>query len=246
MQLTDQQVGDFAEMGFTVIEGLLDLAEVDALRLELDRFALGHYQLNSVEAPGIGGRPSEDHELKLEKMTDSERLRARESGTGSGPGAPIERLPLAAVLDDIRSLWNVGSIFRSADGCGVRKLWLAGITGAPPRAEITKTALGAEEQVAWDYRADVLEAIEQARADGYEAVIIEAGDTAASLDDFRWPERPCLVLGNEATGVSPLVLDACEHRLSIPMCGGKESFGIAAHRAARALAPDHPEVVFRG
>ncbi len=182
----------------------------------------------------------------------SERLRARESGTGSGPGAPIERLPLAAVLDDIRSLWNVGSIFRSADGCGVRKLWLAGITGAPPRAEITKTALGAEEQVAWDYRADVLEAIEQARADGYEAVIIEAGDTAASLDDFRWPERPCLVLGNEATGVSPLVLDACEHRVSIPMCGVKESFnvavafGIAAHRAARALAPDHPEVVFRG
>ena len=94
--------------------------------------------------------------------------------------------------------------------------------------------------------------IEQARADGYEAVIIEAGDTAASLDDFRWPERPCLVLGNEATGVSPLVLDACEHRVSIPMCGVKESFnvavafGIAAHRAARALAPDHPEVVFRG
>ena len=76
MQLTDQQIGDFAEMGFTVIEGLLDLAEVDALRLELDRFALGHYQLSSVEAPGIGGRPSEDHELKLEKMTDSERLRA--------------------------------------------------------------------------------------------------------------------------------------------------------------------------
>ena len=117
----------------------------------------------------------------------SERLRARESGTGSGPGAPIARLPLAAVLDDIRSLWNVGSIFRSADGCGVRKLWLAGITGAPPRAEITKTARGAEEQVAWDYRADVLEAIEQARADGYEAVIIAAGGAAAPR---KRPRRP--------------------------------------------------------
>jgi tRNA G18 (ribose-2'-O)-methylase SpoU len=182
----------------------------------------------------------------------SERLRARESGTGSGSGASIERLPLAAVLDDIRSLWNVGSIFRTADGCGLRKLWLAGITGTPPRAEITKTALGAEEQVAWDYRADVVEAIEQARSEGYEPVCVESGEASASLDDFRWPERPCLVLGNEATGVSPLVLEACERRVSIPMCGVKGSFnvavafGIAAHRAARALAPDHPGVVFRG
>ena len=182
----------------------------------------------------------------------SERLRARESETGSVEGAAIERLPLAAVLDDIRSLWNVGSIFRSADGCGLRKLWLAGITGTPPRREITKTALGAEDQVAWDYRADVLEAIEQARSEGYEPVSIEAGGTSSSLDDFRWPGKPCLVLGNEATGVSPLVLEACERRVSIPMCGVKESFnvavafGIAAHRAARALAPDHPEVVFRG
>ena len=182
----------------------------------------------------------------------SERLRARERETGAGSGADIERLPLAAVLDDIRSLWNVGSIFRTADGCGVRKLWLAGITGTPPRAEITRTALGAEEQIAWDYRADVLEAIEQARADGYEPVIIEAGEASAGLDDFRWPERPCLVLGNEATGVSPLVLEACERRVSIPMCGVKESFnvavafGIAAHRDARALAPANPGVVFRG
>ena len=182
----------------------------------------------------------------------TERLRAKETGGASGAGADIERLPLAAILDDIRSLWNVGSIFRTADGCGVRKLWLAGITGTPPRAEITKTALGAEEQVAWDYRADVLEAIEQARAEGYEPVVIEATEGAAGVGEFAWPERPCLVLGNEATGVSPLVLDACEHRLSIPMCGVKESFnvavafGIAAHRAARALAPDHPEVVFRG
>ena len=170
----------------------------------------------------------------------------------SGPGAQVERLPLAAILDDIRSLWNVGSIFRSADGCGVEKLWLAGITGAPPRAEITRTALGAEEQVAWEYCSDVLEAIEQACSEGYEPVVIEAGETSSSLDDFSWPEKPCLVLGNEATGVSPLVLDACVRRVSIPMCGVKESFnvavafGIAAHQAARALAPANPGVVFRG
>ena len=171
------------------------------------------------------------------------RLRAKEEGEGSGSGVDIERLPLVAVLDDIRSLWNVGSIFRTADGCGVRKLWLAGITGTPPRAEIAKTALGAEEQVAWDYRADVLEAIEQARADGYEPVAVEAGEASASLEDFSWPERPCLVLGNEATGISPLVLEACEHRVAIPMCGVKESFnvavafGIAAHRGRPGSRP---------
>ena len=182
----------------------------------------------------------------------SERLRAREAEGAAGGGAGVERLPLGAILDDIRSLWNVGSIFRSADGCGVRKLWLAGITGAPPRAEIARTALGAEEQVAWEYRADVIEAIGQVRSEGYEPVAIEAGETSASLGDFSWPEKPCLVLGNEATGVSPLVLDACERRVSIPMCGVKESFnvavafGIAAHQAARALALANPGVVFRG
>jgi len=180
------------------------------------------------------------------------RLRAKEAGERSGSGADIERLPLIAVLDDIRSLWNVGSIFRTADGCGVRKLWLAGITGTPPRAEITKTALGAEEQVAWDYRANVLEAIEQACSEGYEPVVVEAGEGSEGVGEFTWPQRPCLVLGNEATGVSPLVLAACERRVSIPMCGVKESFnvavafGIAAHHAARALAPANPGVVFRG
>ena len=182
----------------------------------------------------------------------TERLRAKETEGDSGPGAGIERLPLAAILDDIRSLWNVGSIFRTADGCGVRKLWLAGITGTPPRAEITKTALGAEEQVAWDYRADVLEAVEQARAEGYEPVVVEAGEGSEGVGEFTWPQRPCLVLGNEATGVSPLVLEASERRVSIPMCGVKESFnvaiafGIAAHHAAMALAPANPGVVFRG
>ena len=180
----------------------------------------------------------------------SGRLRASEAGAASGGGA--ERFPLAAILDDIRSLWNVGSIFRSADGCGVAKLWLAGITGTPPRAEITRTALGADEQVAWEYCAEVIEALEEARSEGYEPIILEAGDGAGMVDDCSWPERPCLILGNEATGVSPLLLEACDRRVAIPMCGVKESFnvavafGIAAHHAARALAPANPGVVFRG
>ena len=132
----------------------------------------------------------------------TERLRAKETGGASGSGAAIERLPLAAILDDIRSLWNVGSIFRTADG--------------------------------------------------YEPVVVEAGEASAGLEDFSWPERPCLVLGNEATGVSPLLLDACDQRVALPMCGVKESFngavafGIAAHHAATALAAANPGVVFRG
>ena len=140
---------------------------------------------------------------------------------------------------------SMPSQVRCADGRYVN-------TGMPPRAEITKTALGAEEQVAWDYRADVLEAIKDARAEGYEPVVVEAGEGSTGVGEFTWPRRPCLVLGNEATGVSPLLLDACDQRVSIPMCGVKESFnvavafGIAAHHAATALAAANPGVVFRG
>ena len=95
-------------------------------------------------------------------------------------------------------------------------------------------------------------AVEQARAEGYEPVVVEAGEGSEGVGEFTWPQRPCLVLGNEATGVSPLVLEASLRRVSIPMCGVKESFnvavafGIAAHHAARALAPANPGVVFRG
>jgi len=170
-----------------------------------------------------------------------EQLRSQEARVRGGAGSTLERLPIVVLLDNIRSLWNVGSIFRTADGCGVERLVLTGITGCPPRREVTKTALGAEEAVAWEYRADAAEALAVAVARGYEPVALEATDDAVPIDSFAWPARPLLVVGNEVAGVSDAVLAACPRRLAIPMLGAKSSFnvavafGIAAFHAASAL-----------
>ncbi len=158
-----------------------------------------------------------------------------------GAGADVRRLPLTVVLDDVRSLWNVGSIFRSADACGVSRIVLAGITGCPPRPEIRKTALGADEAVAWRYRKDVAVAVDEERADGFAPVVLEASPDAVPLTEMSWPSKVCLVVGNEVAGVAPALLERCDQRVAIPMLGVKTSlnvavaFGIAAHAAATAL-----------
>lgn len=168
-------------------------------------------------------------------------LAARGPRRSAAPAAG-RGLPLAALIDDVRSLWNVGSIFRSADGCGVRMLYLAGITGHPPRPEISKTALGAELSVAWSYCAEAAGALAQATAAGYTPVALERTARSLPLDAAPWPARPCLVVGNEVAGVSPALLESCPLHVHIPMRGVKVSlnvavaFGIAAHAASRALA----------
>ncbi|MCP3981260.1 MAG: RNA methyltransferase [bacterium] len=170
------------------------------------------------------------------------RLRRRQETHRAGSGADVRRLPLIVLVDNVRSLWNVGSIFRTADACGVRRLMLCGITGCPPRNEISKTALGAEDAVAWSYHADPLEALAAAVDDGCVPVALETASTADCVSDVRWPDPCCLVIGNEVAGVSPALLEACERKVSIPMIGVKDSlnvavaFGIAAFAAARDLA----------
>ena len=177
-------------------------------------------------------------------------LRARERRIRGGDGAGTPRLPFAVLLEDVRSLWNVGSIFRTADACGVERVLLTGITGSPPRPEISKTALGAEEAVAWSYHADAREALEEARAAGYTPVALERAENSVPIETLAWPERPCLLLGNEVAGLSGALLKECAHRVYIPMGGIKDSFnvavafGIAARCAAMALSAAHPEVRF--
>jgi tRNA G18 (ribose-2'-O)-methylase SpoU len=174
-------------------------------------------------------------------MESGPELREREREVRGGDGADIRRLPVAVLLEDVRSLWNVGSIFRTADACGVGQLVLTGITGYPPRQQIAKTALGAEEAVPWRYRADPQQALEQLVADSYSPVAIETSSRAVSLEEMQWPHRICLVVGNEVAGVSPQILDACPQHVFIPMRGVKDSmnvavaFGIAAYHASRAL-----------
>ncbi len=169
------------------------------------------------------------------------KLVAQQQRVFGQAGAAIERLPLAVLVDNVRSLWNVGSIFRTADACGVEEMKLCGITGCPPRPQIAKTALGAEQVVGWSYRADPLVALDELRAAGYRPVAIEKTERSRPLDEMDWPERTCLVIGNEVAGITPLMLESVSLHAHIPMLGVKDSFnvavafGIAAHHASRGL-----------
>jgi tRNA G18 (ribose-2'-O)-methylase SpoU len=169
------------------------------------------------------------------------KLDAQQRRISGETGLPIPRLPLVLLVDNVRSLWNVGSFFRTADACGVRELILAGITGYPPRVQIAKTALGAERAVAWRYRADSWSALEELQASGYTPVAVEATPVARPFDQLTWPACVCLVVGSEVAGISPRVLEACPHHVSIPMRGVKDSlnvavaFGIVVQHAARIL-----------
>jgi len=128
---------------------------------------------------------------------------------------------------NIRSLWNVGSLFRTCDAMQIEKLYLTGYTGKPPRKEITKTALGAEEFVPWEHFDDPLEVLQKLQAEGFSIVSLEQTEESISLQDFE-PKFPlCLLLGNEIKGVRDDLLGVSDAVISIPMLGKKESLNVA-------------------
>jgi 23S rRNA (guanosine2251-2'-O)-methyltransferase len=144
-------------------------------------------------------------------------------------GAAYEglRLPAAVLLDNIRSLYNVGSFFRTADGAGVERLYLSGITGRPPRKEIAKTALGAEERVAWEGIDDPLALVDRLRAARYEIAAIETSPRAVDLFDWQ-PRFPvCVLFGSEIDGLSAGLLERCDTHVRIPMLGLKHSLNVS-------------------
>jgi len=150
-------------------------------------------------------------------------------------------LPFCVVLNNIRSLYNVGSIFRTADGAGVEKIWICGITGQPPNKQIAKTALGAENNVAWEYRSDVIDLIQELKAKNYQIVLLEQIKGSIPYQDFI-PQAPaCLVVGNEIKGVSDQLVSYCDVPLEIEMVGLKNSlnvsvaFGIVAYHFRQTL-----------
>jgi 23S rRNA (guanosine2251-2'-O)-methyltransferase len=155
------------------------------------------------------------------------------------PTAAPEGLPeVEALLDNIRSTFNVGAMFRTADGAGLRHLHLAGITPTPDHPKIAKTALGAERAVPWTAHRNGLDAALALRDQGYHLWALEGGPGAVSLFEAArgMPEAPVLlVVGNEIAGVDPALLDQVEKVVSIPMQGAKHSlnvaiaFGIAAY-----------------
>ena len=143
--------------------------------------------------------------------------------------AATGKLPVAVVLDNVRSMNNVGSFFRTCDAFAVGELVLCGITGTPPNAEIHKTALGAEESVAWRHAASAVEAVRELIAQGYEAVAIEQVEGAVMLGDFRpdSAKKYALVFGNEVNGVAQEVVDLCRAAIEIPQAGTKHSLNVA-------------------
>jgi len=140
-----------------------------------------------------------------------------------------EKLPLTVVLDDVRSMYNVGSIFRTADAFRVKEICLCGITSTPPSVEIHKTALGAEESVAWRYFPTALEAVEALRAEGVRVLAVEQVEKSTKLHRFLPDETAdfAIVMGNEVKGVHQDVVDACDGCLEIPQLGTKHSMNVA-------------------
>ncbi|MDH4069574.1 MAG: RNA methyltransferase [Ignavibacteria bacterium] len=140
----------------------------------------------------------------------------------------VERAPIYGLLDNIRSMYNVGSIFRTSDGALLKKLFLCGYTPSPPRKEIHKTSLGAAETVPWEYCKDPLDAIQQARSQGASICVLEQTDQSVPYHSIRPSAFPvCLVVGNELTGVSPAVIRAADSAIEIPMFGSKQSLNVA-------------------
>lgn len=136
-------------------------------------------------------------------------------------------IPAAVLLDNIRSMYNVGAFFRAADGVGLQKLCLCGITAHPPKKAISKTALGAEEIVHWEHHRDAIHMAEELHRGGYQIAAIETSLEAVDLFDWQ-PKFPiCVAFGNEVEGLRPELLEMADAHVRIPMLGHKNSLNVA-------------------
>jgi tRNA G18 (ribose-2'-O)-methylase SpoU len=152
-----------------------------------------------------------------------------------------KKLEFVVLLNDIRSLHNVGTIFRTSDGVGIKKIYICGITGCPPSNRIAKSALGSEDIVEWEYIKNPKEAIKLLKKEGYEITFLEQMDESVDYANYN-PQGPvCLVLGNEVDGISDEIVDCCDRAIEIEMAGLKNSlnvgvaFGIVAYHIQSSL-----------
>ena len=143
--------------------------------------------------------------------------------------AQLEKLPVVVVLDNVRSMHNVGAVFRTADAFKFEEIMLCGITGTPPHPDISKTALGAELSVRWRHFDDTKECVEMLRDKGYVICCLEQTHNSVSLADFTpLPDtRYAIVAGNEVSGVDQKVIDLCDTVIEIPQCGLKHSLNVS-------------------
>lgn len=141
----------------------------------------------------------------------------------------VEKIPLIVVLDHVRSLHNVGSVFRSSDAFCVESIYLCGITATPPQMEIHKTALGAEDSVDWKYYGDTKDAVRDLKENGVEVWSVEQVEGSTMLQNFQ-PQagkKYAIILGNEVKGVQQEVVDMCDGCIEIPQFGTKHSLNVS-------------------
>lgn len=139
----------------------------------------------------------------------------------------IERHPIHVVLDNLRSAFNVGSIFRTADAALVERLHLCGITAHPPHRKLDKTSMGTLDYVPWEHHEKTDRAVRQLRESGIPIVCLEPTEGSRPFWEIEYPRPVCLVLGNEALGISRDVLQMADHLVDIPMLGYKNSINVA-------------------
>ncbi|MFZ4581574.1 MAG: RNA methyltransferase [Paludibacter sp.] len=156
------------------------------------------------------------------KITEMNRLTPEEFKS-------TNKLPLVVVLDNVRSLHNVGSVFRTGDAFLIESVFLCGITCTPPHAEIHKTALGAENTVCWEYFSDTIDAVNKLKSQGYTVFSIEQAKGSVLLPDIELDktQKYAVVLGNEVKGVQQMVVDACDGCIEIPQYGTKHSLNVS-------------------
>lgn len=138
-----------------------------------------------------------------------------------------KRFPVTVVAENVRSLYNVGSIFRTSDGAFIEKLWLCGYTGFPPRKEIDKTALGSVESVPWEHETDTLSVIKRLKSDGYTILALEHTDSSVNYNEAEYTFPVALLLGNEVEGLSSEAVALCDQSVEIPMYGLKQSLNVS-------------------
>ncbi len=177
-------------------------------------------------------------DIKRRKLTDIELKQARPSldDVKSTP-----RLPIYAILEDVRSLYNVGSMFRTADAIHMSRLYICGYTGFPPRPEIAKTALGAEHSMPWEKHADPLELVDELKARGMQIIALEQTNDSVDFWEAEINFPCCFIVGHEVNGVSDGLVAKADLCLELPMAGIKQSlnvataFGVLGYEMARRL-----------
>jgi tRNA G18 (ribose-2'-O)-methylase SpoU len=160
--------------------------------------------------------------LKIKKYTELNRKTVEEFRES-------EKFPLVVVLDNVRSMHNVGSVFRTADAFLISGIWLCGYTPKPPHRDIQKTALGATETVHWQYDEKTTDAVKKLKAEGYRIFAVEQVEKSISLHEFSFgrSEKLAVIFGNEVTGIDAEVLMLCDGSIEIPQFGMKHSLNIS-------------------